>query len=101
MFRNQFDMLKHDPNMILQLMGTDPRWMEVFKLLTGVDIAAFSESKVKENEENAKRKEEMQKMAEQKAKEEEEKRKQDEFEKLPEDEKKKIKAQKEAVNKKN
>jgi hypothetical protein len=50
MFRNQFDMLKMNPNMILQLMGSDPRWMEVFKILTGVDLQAFSEAKQKEQE---------------------------------------------------
>ena len=38
MFRNQFDMCKRDPNMLMQLMGQDPRWMEVFKILTGVDL---------------------------------------------------------------
>jgi len=36
--------------MILQLMGSDPRWMEVFKILTGVDLQAFSEAKQKEQE---------------------------------------------------
>lgn len=41
--------------MILQLMGTDPRWMEVFKILTGVDLGAFGEAKRKEQEESTKR----------------------------------------------
>lgn len=75
MFRNQFDMLKRDPNMIMQLMGSDPRWMEVFKLLTGVDLAAFSDAKQKEAEEVAKKREEMEKIMEETRKKEEEKRK--------------------------
>lgn len=61
MFRNQFDLCKRDPNQIMQLMGSDPRWMEVFKILTGVDLAAFSEAKQKESEVNAAKREEMEK----------------------------------------
>lgn len=43
-------MLKLNPNMIMQLMGTDPRWMEVFKILTGVDLAAFGEAQRKDKD---------------------------------------------------
>lgn len=65
MFRNQFDLCKRDPNMIMQLIGQDPRWMEVFKILTGVDLAAFAEAKQKEDSENKKRQEEIEKAREQ------------------------------------
>jgi len=64
MFRNQFDMLKMNPNMILQLMGSDPRWMEVFKILTGVDLQAFSEAKQKEQELHEKQQADMAKVME-------------------------------------
>jgi len=101
MFRNQFEMLKHNPNMIMQLMGTDPRWMEVFKILTGVDLAAFGEAKRKEQEEQAKRQEELKEKMEKEAKEKEEARKRAEFDAMPEDEKKRITNQKEAEAKKN
>ena len=87
MFRNQFDMLKHNPNMILQLMGTDPRWMEVFKILTGVDLGAFGEAKRKEQEENAKREAELKEKMEQQEREREEQRKRQEFESLPDNKK--------------
>ena len=87
MFRNQFDMLKHNPNMILQLMGTDPRWMEVFKILTGVDLGAFGEAKRAEQEENAKREAELKEKMEQQEREREEQRKRQEFESLPDDKK--------------
>lgn len=101
MFRNQFDLCKRDPNMIMQLMQQDPRWMEVFKLLTGIDLGAFAEAKHKEDEEKKKKKEEMDKIKEQMMREQEEKRKQEEFEKMPEEEKKRIKTLKDAETKKN
>lgn len=63
-FRNQFDMLKQNPNMILQLMGSDPRWMEIFKMLTGVDLGAMAEMQQQKEAEKTKRDEEMAKIAE-------------------------------------
>lgn len=53
LFRNQMDLLKLNPNMIMSLMGKDPRWMEVFKVMTGVDLGAFSEQQKKEQEAKA------------------------------------------------
>ena len=40
-FRNMFDMCKQNPQMLMQLMQTDPRFMEVFKAMTGLDLAAM------------------------------------------------------------
>lgn len=31
-------MMQQDPNMMMQLVQTDPRFMHVFKVLTGVDL---------------------------------------------------------------
>jgi hypothetical protein len=39
------DLVKANPGMIMQLMGSDPRWMEVFKVMTGVDLGSLSEQK--------------------------------------------------------
>jgi hypothetical protein len=47
--------------MIMQLIGQDPRWMEVFKVLTGIDLGAFAEAKQKDKEETEKRNAEMEK----------------------------------------
>lgn len=41
--------------MIMSLIGQDPRWMEVFKTLTGVDLGKMNESKMEEMEQNKKR----------------------------------------------
>jgi hypothetical protein len=37
-FRNTFEMCKQNPQMFFQLMQMDPRLMDVFKELTGVDL---------------------------------------------------------------
>lgn len=40
-FRGQLEELKEDPNNIMSLMGKDPRWMEAFTIMTGVDMIAL------------------------------------------------------------
>ena len=37
-FRNKFEMIKKDPQMLMQVIQTDPRFMDVFKELTGIDL---------------------------------------------------------------
>ena len=37
-FRNTFEMCKKQPEMLMQLMQVDPRMMDVFKELTGIDL---------------------------------------------------------------
>lgn len=38
MFSNTFELVKRDPQMLMQVMQKDPRFMDVFKELTGVDL---------------------------------------------------------------
>jgi STI1 domain len=37
-FRMKFEMCKKNPQMLMQLMQGDPRFMDVLKELTGIDI---------------------------------------------------------------
>lgn len=37
-FRNTFEMVKRDPQMLMKIMQTDPRFMDIFKELTGIDL---------------------------------------------------------------
>lgn len=53
-FRNMFEMCKQNPQMLMQLMQTDPRFMEVFKAMTGLDLAAMSADRQASQEENEK-----------------------------------------------
>ena len=36
--------------MIMQMMGKDPRWMECFKVMTGVDLGELGEQSKKGEE---------------------------------------------------
>lgn len=44
MFRNQFEMVRMNPNMIMSMIGKDPRWMEVFKVMTGLDLSMLNKA---------------------------------------------------------
>lgn len=58
-FRNTFEMCKQNPQMLMQLMQVDPRMMDVFKELTGIDLMEMQadQMKHKEKSEEAKKKE--------------------------------------------
>ena len=95
-FRNMFEMCKQNPQMLMQLMQTDPRFMDVFKELTGIDLMEMQgeQMKDKEKQEDRRKKEELE--AKVRAQEEEIARKQAEEDALPEEEKAKRQAKKEA-----
>ena len=42
-FVNKLEMCKNNPQMLMQLMQMDPRFAEVFKVITGVDLMAMQE----------------------------------------------------------
>ena len=52
-------MCKQNPQMLMQLMQVDPRMMDVFKELTGIDLMEMQadQMKHKEKSEDAKKKE--------------------------------------------
>ena len=81
-FRNLIDYAMKDQNVLMQMLQTDPRFMSVFSVLTGIDLEKMNEDVRKHSEE--KKKEE-----EQKKKEEEEKKKKEEEEKKKKEEEEK------------
>ena len=81
-FRNILDFALKDQKVLLQMVQTDPRFMSVFSVLTGLDMEKMSEDaqkheKMRKEEEERKKKEE----EERKKKEEEERKKKEEEEK--------------------
>jgi len=40
-FKNMIEFCKMQPNMFFQLMQSDPRFMEVFQVVTGIDLDAM------------------------------------------------------------
>ena len=50
-FKNMFDMCMQNPQMLMQVMQTDPRFMDVFSELTGLDLRSMGEEKAKSAEE--------------------------------------------------
>lgn len=99
-FRNTFEMCKQNPQMLMQLMQVDPRLMDVFKELTGIDLMDMQADQMKrkeQKEEDAKKRAEEEK----KRQEEEARRKKEEEEAaLPQEEKARIARKKEAETKK-
>ena len=47
-----FDMCMMNPQMLMQAMQTDPRFMEVFQELTGLDLRSMGEERAKHEEES-------------------------------------------------
>lgn len=37
-FKTKFEFIQKDPQMMMQVMQTDPRFMDIFKELTGIDL---------------------------------------------------------------
>jgi stress-induced-phosphoprotein 1 len=99
-FRNTFEMCKQNPQMLMQLMQVDPRLMDVFKELTGIDLMEMQEGQMKQKEKSEEQKKK--KAEEDKKREEEEAKRRKEAEEaaLPEEEKAKIAKKKAAEAKK-
>jgi len=99
-FRTTFEMCKQNPQMLMQLMQVDPRLMDVFKELTGIDLMDMQAEQMK----NKERQEELRKKANEeaarKAEEDAVRKKAEEEAALPEEEKAKIARKKEAEAKK-
>ena len=93
-FKNLIDFAMRDQKVLMQMMQTDPRFMTVFSVLTGIDFEKMNEdvqkaSKERKEEEEKKKKEEEEK----RKKEEEQKKKKEEEDKynaMNDDEKKDV-----------
>ena len=81
-FKNLVDFAMKDQKVLIQMIRTDPRFMTVFSVLTGIDMEKMSEDVQKASEERKKEEEKKKKEEEEKKKkEEEEKKKKEEEEK--------------------
>ena len=89
MFRNKFELMKKSPEMMMQFIQSDPRFMDVFKELTGIDLMDMQSQQMKQKDktEDQKKAEEV----ERKIREEEDKKRRQEEEDaaLPSEEKQK------------
>jgi hypothetical protein len=52
-FCNKFEMMKQNPQVMMQLIQSDPRFMDVFKELTGLDLGAMQEDQAKSEDKQA------------------------------------------------
>ena len=93
-FRNLIDFAMKDQKVLMQMMQTDPRFMTVFSVLTGIDFEKMNEDVQKASEERKKEEEKKKKEEEEKKKKEEEERKKKEEEEkynaMSEEEKKEV-----------
>jgi cell division ATPase FtsA len=81
-FRNLIDYAMKDQKILMQMIQTDPRFMTVFSVLTGIDFEKMNEDVRKHSEEKKKEEEQKKKEEEErKKKEAEEKKKKEEEEK--------------------
>ena len=81
-FKNLVDFAMKDQKVLIQMIQTDPRFMTVFSVLTGIDMEKMNEDVQKASQERKKEEEKKKKEEEEKRKkEEEEKKKKEEEEK--------------------
>ena len=79
-FKNLLDFAMRDQKILMQMMQTDPRFMTVFSVLTGIDFEKMNEDVQKASEERKKEEEKKKKEEEEKKKKEEEEKKKKEEE---------------------
>ena len=72
-FKNKLDLALKDQNFLMQAMQTDPRFMSVFSVLTGIDLQKMNEDVQKASEERKREEEKKKKEEEEKKKKEEKK----------------------------
>ena len=89
-FKNILDYAMRDQKVLLQMVQTDPRFMDVFSVLTGIDMGKMNEEaqKAEEKREEERKKKEKEEAEKKKKEEEERKKKLNLFNKQKEEEKK-------------
>jgi stress-induced-phosphoprotein 1 len=95
-FKTKFEMAGKDPQFMMQLVQSDPRFMDVFKELTGIDLMDMQEKEMKRKEREEDEKKKRQAEEAKKKEEDEKKKKLDEEAKLPEEERLKLAGKREA-----
>ena len=89
-FRNMFEMCKQNPQMLMQVMQMDPRFMDIFKELTGIDIMDMQQSHMKDKDKHEEIKKKHDEELAKKKEQDEINKKKEEEDKLPEEQKNKI-----------
>lgn len=93
-FKNIVDYAMRDQKVLLQMIQTDPRFMEVFSVLTGIDMTKMNEEAMKDRkkdeEEMKKKKEEDEKKKKEEEAEAKKKAEEDKYNSMTEEEKKDI-----------
>lgn len=86
-FKMKFEFCKTNPQMMMQLMQSDPRFMDVFQVITGINLSEMQEktSKNHDKSEEFKRQRDLEKKR--KEEEEEARRKQEEMDRMTDEEK--------------
>jgi stress-induced-phosphoprotein 1 len=100
-FRNSFEMCKKDPQMLMQIIQIDPRFMDVFKELTGIDLLDMQSQQMKAKDKQEDFRKRNEELAAKKRAEDEARHKQEEEEKLSPEERDKIARKKQAEAVKN
>jgi len=90
MFMNTFELVKRDPQALMQVMQRDPRFMEVFQVLTGIDFMDMQSQQMKRKEQEEEIRKKMEEERKRKEQEEAERKKKEEEEAMPEEEKQKL-----------
>lgn len=93
-FKMKFDFCKTNPQMMMQLMQSDPRFMDVFQVITGIDLGEMQQNQFKshdKSEEFKKQREQQMKKAEE---EEAERLRKEEEEKMTDEQKEEIQQKK-------
>lgn len=96
-FKVKWELCQQNPQMMMQVMQTDPRFMDVFKELTGIDLGDMQEKEMKRRDDAADVKKEQEAAAKAKQAAEEQKKKEEEEAALPAEERARLDAQKEAA----
>ena len=89
-FKMKFELCKKNPQMFMQMMQMDKRFMDVFQVITGIDLEMMQKNKEDTQKFSEQAKKEKEEREAKKKKEEEERKKKEEEEALPDDEKTKL-----------
>lgn len=76
-FLNKFEAVKSNPDLMQELIQNDPRFMDVFSTITGIDLLKMQEDQMREKEKQEKMQRDAMEAAKKRA-EEEKKRKEEE-----------------------
>lgn len=99
-FTNMFEMCVQKPEMLVQIMQMDPRFMDVFKELTGIDLGEMSQMQAEQEEQKEKFAEKAKEQQKKREAEEEARKKAEEEAALPSEAKAELQKKKDAEAKK-